>query len=295
MANEVATLPPNVVARGIDAPQWNTLCSSIFPGAKVDSVLMYVDYCRARKLDIMKRPAHIVPMKVKQGESWVWRDVVMPGIYEYRTTAQRTGFYLGHSEPEYGPDIEFAGVLAPAWVYCVFKRWNPIAGIIAEFPVKTYFAEVVALTKDKIANDRWYKAPIQMMTKCNEAAGLREAFPDEFGGTQTIEELDGRIVDARALGLAVNTVSDATQEEETLYGDEREWSDPKPNPLVKEPEPEPTASNLATEPQRKMIYAKLNRAGISKEEFEKQMGYSVDKTPFDEVNGVLKWIGNQGK
>jgi hypothetical protein len=31
-----------------------------------------------------------------------------------------------------------------------------------------------------------------MLTKCTEAAGLREAFPDELGGEPTAEEMDGQ-------------------------------------------------------------------------------------------------------
>jgi len=295
MANEVMQLPPNVVSRGLDAAQWNTLCNSIFPGAKVDSVLMYVDYCRARKLDIMKKPAHIVPMRVKQGDNWVWRDVVMPGIYEYRTTAQRTGFYLGHTDPEFGPEIEYAGVRAPEYVRTVFKRWNPIAGMVAEFPVITRFEEVVGM-RDNHANDRWSRAPVQMLLKCNEAAGLREAFPDEFGGTMTIEEMSGRVIDVRAAGLtdiegeAVEVPDVQGAESSEFYNDE---PPARGKPATAEPEATPTPghrSNTATEAQRKMIYAKLKRANIPLERYAAEMGYKVDETPFDEVNGVLKWI-----
>lgn len=176
--------------RGIDEAQWNTLSNSLFPGAKPDSVLLVIDYCKARRLDPMKKPCHIVPMRVKQGEQWGWRDVVMPGIYEYRTTAMRTGLYLGHSTPEYGPDKEQFGVVAPEW--CAMTMFRGASnGERIEFPVRVYFREAVAL-KDGKANDRWAKAPFQMLTKCTEAAGLREAFPDEFGGEPTAEEMTGR-------------------------------------------------------------------------------------------------------
>jgi hypothetical protein len=60
------------------------------------------------------------------------------------------------------------------------------------YPVKVWFSEVVATTRDGAANERWSKAPIQMLTKCTEAAGLREAFPEEFGGEHTAEEMEGR-------------------------------------------------------------------------------------------------------
>ena len=187
-------LPEPVARRGLNEPQWRTLMNSLYPGAKAESVLMVVDYCAARKLDPLKRPCHIVPMEVKDPKTgtYTWRDVVLPGIYELRTTAQRSGVYLGHSTPEYGPLETTAGVPAPAWCAMTFYRWNRDVGVRAEYPVRVWFREVVAVTKEKKANSRWAKAPVQMLTKCCEAAGLREAFPDEIGGEQTAEEMDGQ-------------------------------------------------------------------------------------------------------
>jgi phage recombination protein Bet len=203
MAGELAVqskaLPEPVVRRGITDAQWRTLCKNLYPGAHPESVLMVWDYCKSRQLDPMKKPCHIVPMKVKNQATgnYDWRDVVMPGIYEYRTTAQRTGEYLGHSRPIYGPPLEQFGVLAPEWCELTIYRWNGASGQKVEFPVCAFFKEACAVTKDKqtgrlVANDRWSKAPIQMLTKCTEAAGLREAFPDELGGEPTAEEMDGQ-------------------------------------------------------------------------------------------------------
>lgn len=194
MTERSSTLPKAVADRGVDEAQWLTLTNSLFPGAKPESVLMVIDYCRARRLDPMKKPCHIVPMKVKDQKSgeWGWRDVVMPGIYEYRTTAMRTGQYAGHSQPEYGPLVEYAGVTAPEWCAMTIYRRHGHERI--EFPVRVYFREAAQTKQDGKANDRWSKAPIQMLTKVCEAAGLREAFPDEFGGEMTAEEMDGQVV-----------------------------------------------------------------------------------------------------
>lgn len=190
-------LPEPVTRRGITDAQWRTLCKSLFPGAKPDSVLMVWDYCIARRLDPMKKPCHIVPMEVKVGTAYEWRDVVMPGIYELRTTAQRTGEYLGHAKPEYGAPLDYAGVSAPEWCDFTVHRWNSNARVSAPFPVRVLFREVVATKRDGKANSRWAKAPFQMLTKCAEAAALREAFPEELGGQQTMEEMDGqRAIDA---------------------------------------------------------------------------------------------------
>lgn len=199
-------LPPAVCRRGINDAQWRTLMNNLFPGAKGESVLMVWDYCVARKLDPMKKPCHIVPMRV--GDSW--RDVVMPGIYEYRTTANRTGEYLGHSKPVYGPEIEYLGVKAPEYCELTVYRWNAKAQQKCEFPVQVKFAECVATAWDKEArgpkvNARWTKAPQQMLTKCTEAAGLREAFPDELGGEPTAEEMEGQ---SQTEGMSITPASD---------------------------------------------------------------------------------------
>jgi len=193
---------PEVVAkRGVTFPQWNALCNSVYPGANPNSVILVLDYCKARGLDPMKKPCHIVPMEVEVAKrkpdgtvvkTDEWRDVVMPGIYEYRTTAQRTGEYLGHDEPAYGPLEKFAGVEAPAWCKFTVYRWNTKAQAKTAFPVVVYFREVVATTRrDGTANARWRRAPIQMLVKCAEAAALREAFPEELGGVATAEEIEG--------------------------------------------------------------------------------------------------------
>lgn len=193
-----ARLPEPVARRGIDEAQWRTLATSLYPGAKSESILMAIDYCRARRLDPLKKPCHIVPMRVKNAKTgeYEWRDVILPGIYEYRTTAMRTGLYLGHSRPEYGPDIEHRGVTAPEWCELTVFRWSKEAQQRIEFPVRVLFRESAVLTKDGKVNDRWGKAPMQMLTKCAEAAALREAFPDEFGGEPTYEEMEGREIDA---------------------------------------------------------------------------------------------------
>lgn len=197
--NEVATIEQNKLSsqldrREISGPQWHTLSRSLFPGASQESILMVIDYCRARGLDPLKKPCHIVPMDVKVGNQYEKRDVILPGIYEYRTTAQKTHQYMGHSVPEYGEEKDFDGVMAPEWCSLIVYRWNAQAQTKAEYPVKVWFSEVYATKYDKktnkqVINSRWSRAPRQMLTKCTEAAALREAFPDELGGEMTFEEM----------------------------------------------------------------------------------------------------------
>ena len=76
-----------------------TLQTSLYVGAKEESVRMVMAYCRAAKLDVMQKPVHIVPMWNAKAGAMV--DVVMPGIGLYRTQASRTGEYAGMTEPEF--------------------------------------------------------------------------------------------------------------------------------------------------------------------------------------------------
>lgn len=192
-------LPSILTDLKISPSQWMTLTNSLYPGAHENSVVMVIDYCRSRGLDPLKKPCHIVPMSVKNAATGVyeWRDVVMPGIYEYRTTAQRTGEYMGHAVPSYGNAIGDP-TADPEWCDFTVYRWNDKAKQRAEYPVRVYFREVVALKKDGTPNERWKKAPIQMLTKCAEAAALRAAFPDELGGESTAEEMEGRVIESSA-------------------------------------------------------------------------------------------------
>lgn len=215
-----SALPPNWARRGATEAQWRTMFN-LFPGANPASVLMVWDYCKARQLDPLKKPCHIVPMRVKNGTQWETRDVVMPGIYELRTTAQRTGEYLGHAKPVYGPSVECAGVTAPEWCEFVVYRWNDKLQARVEYPVTVFFSEVVATKQDGKANERWGKAPIQMLTKCAEAAALRAAFPDEIGGEHTDDEMYGRDIGGTTTGpaslpAAIDTVAVPEQYDEFI-------------------------------------------------------------------------------
>ena len=46
---------------GIEPEGWMTLANSVYPGAKPESIVLAVQYCKARGLDVLKKPVHIVP------------------------------------------------------------------------------------------------------------------------------------------------------------------------------------------------------------------------------------------
>ena len=84
----------------------------VYPGAKPESISLVINVCRLRwairpRSLITSFRCRYLPARrtIKDGDKKVWRDVVMPGINDYRTDAARTGQHAGTSEPEFGPDV----------------------------------------------------------------------------------------------------------------------------------------------------------------------------------------------
>lgn len=204
---------------GLSPSQWRVLVDQIFPNAKTqEAVAMALAYCKTRKLDVFKRPVHIVPMysaALKKEVETVW-----PGISEVRTTAARTGEYAGIDEVVYGPEIEreFTAekekwenrqrvgtekvsktVRFPKWASVIVYRW--VKGERAAFHTKVFWEETYATQgKLEIPNAMWAKRPYGQIDKCVEAAALRKAFPEELGNTYAAEEMEGReIFDVRTV------------------------------------------------------------------------------------------------
>ncbi|WP_058973979.1 phage recombination protein Bet [Type-D symbiont of Plautia stali] len=211
MSGELTITASVLAEKGIDVATWSALKNSIYPGAKEESVMMALDYCRARQLDPLLKPVHLVPMSVKDQKSGKneWRDVVMPGIGLYRIQADRSGDYAGAHEPEFGPDVtqtlNGVEVTFPQWCkYTVCKRMP--SGEIVEFSAKEYWTENYATAgRDTSApNAMWKKRPYGQLSKCAEAQALRKAWP-EIGQQPTAEEMEGKTLD-------VNDVREVTSQ-----------------------------------------------------------------------------------
>lgn len=195
---------PVAASRGISEAQFSALANSVFPGAKEVSIVMAVDYCAARGLDVMLKPVHIVPMSVKDAQTgqFNFRDVIMPGVGLYRIQADRSGNYAGADDPEFGPEITqtFNGksgqvtVSFPQW--CSYTVYKMIGGQRVAFKAKEYWLENYATAgKDSNApNAMWLKRPYGQLAKCSEAQALRKAWP-EVGQDATAEEMEGKHVE----------------------------------------------------------------------------------------------------
>lgn len=188
---------PAAAQRGLDQSIWGALQNSVFPGAKEESILMAVDYCLSRHLDILLKPVHLVPMSVKNAAtgSNEWRDVVMPGIGLYRIQADRSGTYAGADEPEFGPaitaELDGANYTFPEW--CKYTVHKLIGDRVVTFSAKEYWLENYATAgrNAQAPNAMWKKRPYAQLAKCAEAQALRKAWPD-IGQAPTAEEMEGK-------------------------------------------------------------------------------------------------------
>ena len=211
-------MPATAKAMGVSSGDWSVLVDAIYPNARsAESVVLALSYCRARKLDPMKRPVHIVPMWNSQAGRYV--ETVWPGISELQTTAHRTAQYAGMDMPEWGPDITrtFEGKVKDdgKWVdmkitltipeWCAVTVYRIMHGQRMPFSEPVYWLEAYARRgKAEIPNDMWSKRVRGQLHKCAKAAALRAAFPEELGNEYTAEEMEGREINVRPDdGLAI--------------------------------------------------------------------------------------------
>lgn len=212
MLERMLVYQPDGTERGISMEEWQVLTDQTFPSARTAAAVhMALNYCRARRLDIFKRPVHIVPMWSSVLNRMV--ETIWPGISELRTTAARTGEYAGISETEYGKTIkrkfemkfedERSGnsrtvpyeVEYPEW--CALKVYRIVHGEARAYHAKVFWTEAYA-TADRFTdcpNQMWRKRPFGQIEKCTEAAALRRAFPTEIGNDLASEEVAGKIID----------------------------------------------------------------------------------------------------
>ncbi|MGH6714926.1 MAG: phage recombination protein Bet, partial [Bradyrhizobium sp.] len=187
----------------IERSAWRALVEAVCPTAKtIEGVILYLSYCKARRLDPMKRPVHIVPIWDKDKRRYV--ETVWPGIGELRTTAMRTKLYGGCDECRFGPDqtTEFSGtvggdgkerrvnatVVFPQWAQVTVYRMVEGQRVSVPGP-RVYWTETYARQgRSDVPNDMWQKRPRGQLEKCAEAAALRRAFPEEIGNDVTVDE-----------------------------------------------------------------------------------------------------------
>lgn len=296
--NAVATV--NIPSLAMNEQElMSVLQNSLYPGAKVESIKLVLGYCKASGLDPMQKPCHIVPISVKQGDNYVMRDVVMPGIGLYRTQASRTGEYAGVTEPEFGPSKQLKSgefvMEYPEWCRVTVKR-RMESGEIVEFTANERWLENYATQKrDTIMpNAMWKRRPFAQLAKCAEAQALRKAFP-ELGAAPTADEMEGKQLD------------DTAPYQPPMIEQPRGKSDPKPEPKTdagevtdavivektdaKKPD-DPADSKPMQAGQKRILAAKLKNAALNDVDLKAVFGRGLedDGWLFSDFEKIQKFI-----
>lgn len=215
-------MPAGMAQRGISPAQWRVLVETTFPSAKTaEAVEMAIDYCRARNLDVFKKPVHIVPM----WNSTLRREVetIWPGINEIQITAARTNAWAGMDSPKWGPMIRrvFKGsvkqdggwkavvteVHFPEW--CEVTVYRTVQGKPCAFSEPVFWLEAYSTTggrDSEYPTPMWIKRPRGQLHKVAKAAALRAAFPEE--AEHTAEEMEGKTIEAGGVVIEHDEIPD---------------------------------------------------------------------------------------
>ncbi len=221
---------------GVDGIMWRALVEAVYPSAKTpEGIILAVSYCRSKNYDVMKKFVHVVPIwntALKKEVEGVWESVAA-----LRATAFRTGEYAGCDTTAFGPTKVFhfddevgwgdkaervqMDVEMPEWAQVTVYRL--IQGVRCAFPGPrvTYLGAYGCKGKSEIPNDKWgVSGDSYMLEKCAEAAALRKAFPEETGGVNTAEEMEGRKINIP--GPTINLEPEPTPPRPTRLSAEQE-------------------------------------------------------------------------
>lgn len=110
------------------------------------------------------------------------RMTIQTGIDGFRLIAERTGKYAPGREPTYNYDAQGKLVSATAYV----KKL--VAGTWHEVSATAFWNEYVVAYNGK-PSDFWNKMPHNQLAKCAESLCLRKAFPADYSGLNTTEEM----------------------------------------------------------------------------------------------------------
>ena len=162
--------------------EYLALVLSVAPNEASDSEIANFLYQAARTgLDPMARQIYLV----KRGGSCT----VQTGIDGYRLVADRTGQYIGSSDPLYDEGLtqyEWLKTGREVPMTATITISKAVAGTIGQF---TASAAWDSYYPGKTVGYMWTKLPLLMLGKVAEALALRKAFPAALSGIYISEEM----------------------------------------------------------------------------------------------------------
>ena len=205
----------------ITPAQVDLIKSQIAKGATDDELKLFLHVADKSGLDPLSRQIYFIKRSGKM--------TIQTGIDGFRAVADRTGQYVGSSDPVF----EDNGKIPAKATVTVNKV---VGGVVGNFTATARWEEYYP---GKSQGFMWDKMPHTMLGKCAEALALRKAFPAQLSGLYTGDEMD----QAGDQGIPNNTKNinpkgGSKQLEETLT-----------QPVVEEPTEKEDSSNLFEDAQ----------------------------------------------
>lgn len=181
---------------------------------------LFIENCKALRLDPIRRQAYAF---VFHKDDPAKRQLtIVTSINGYRSIAERTGNYrpgktetvLGEAADPLTNPLGISHATATVYKY-VHSEWHEVTETAywSEFaPIKEIWENRQPTGKFQLdpKKDNWRRMPRVMIEKCAEAKALRRAWPDDFAGLYTEDEIDrAHTIDMTATELADAAAADA--------------------------------------------------------------------------------------
>lgn len=197
-----AMIKTNGVSLNLDM---GTVRQYICPKATDKEIYMFLQVCKVQQLNPFLREVYLVKYSDREPAN------TLIGIETFRKRACRNPKYKGHATTTEG---EGSNMTATTEVY--------VDGYKVPISCTVEYEEYVGRRKDGQVNKFWASKPKTMLKKVSEAQALRTAFPEEFGGLYSMEEINS----IPPHNLPTEPVKPTEPKLETLdYKKIREWVD----------------------------------------------------------------------
>jgi phage recombination protein Bet len=199
----------------------------------------FLSVCQSMQLD--PRRGHIFFTKRWDSKKNCHRPAIITAVNGLRAIAERSGEYIGCVKKEWcGPDGVWKDVWLNEEMPAAARAWVARRGHDRLIPgvclMKHFF-------DDK--SPTWKKMPELMLAKCAEAAALRDAYPGECQGIETMEEDAGQVINVTPNELPPADFKRADLRlPETI--EVQNSSTPPVQPVAKEPVTRPEAEKKST-------------------------------------------------
>ena len=208
----------------ITPAQVDLIKSQIAKGATDDELKLFLHVADKSGLDPLSRQIYFIKRSGKM--------TIQTGIDGFRAVADRTGQYVGSSDPVF----EDNGKIPAKATVTVNKV---VGGVVGNFTATARWEEYYP---GKSQGFMWDKMPHTMLGKCAEALALRKAFPAQLSGLYTGDEMD----QAGDQGIPNNTKNINPK------GGSKQLEDTLTKPVVEKPPVEKDSSKLFEEAQSEL-------------------------------------------